>query len=171
MRKTLKYYLGLQYRMTLDFDKESDAWVIRYPELPGCTSHGDTPARAIAEGEAAKALWLETAMDEGQTIPEPRGEATYSGKFLLRLPKVLHEEAVECAQREGTTLNTYLVHVISEGVARSGMKNFIEQLETRKAGSRRNFVNGSKSEEPQIGRKEKKSSRRASGLTAVHRAA
>ena len=29
---------------------------------------------AIAEGEEAKALWIETALTEGHTIPEPRND-------------------------------------------------------------------------------------------------
>lgn len=122
-RKELNDYMKLPYRMNLAFDEESDAWVVRYPELPGCIAHGTTPTEALAEGEAAKALWIETAIDEHHTIPEPQGEPVYSGKFVLRLPKSLHEAAAESAEREGTSLNGYLVYLVSEGVQRSGLKN------------------------------------------------
>ena len=115
--KGLRYYLKAPYRMHLTFDEESDAWVVRYPELPGCIAHGATPAAAFAEGEEAKALWIETAIEEHQAIPEPQGESVYSGKLVLRLPKSLHEAAAQSAEREGTSLNSYLIHLVSEGVS------------------------------------------------------
>jgi antitoxin HicB len=125
MRRALQDYLKLPYRMELSFDPESDTWVIRYPELPGCIADGNTPAEAISEGEEAKALWLESAVEEKQEIPEPRGDSDYSGKLVLRLPKVLHETAAKCAAFENVSLNTFLIQLISEGVERSGMKSLM----------------------------------------------
>jgi antitoxin HicB len=129
-KKEVRESLKVRYRMTLSFDAESDAWVVRYPELPGCLAHGATPAEALAEGEAAKALWLETAIENGFEIPTPRQEIPPSGKLVLRLPKTLHAVAAENAEDEGTSLNNYLVHLISEGVQRTGIKNLYAQIET-----------------------------------------
>lgn len=131
MAKNLDHYLALPYRMDLRFDPESHAWIVRYPELPGCTADGKTPVKAMKAGEEAKELWLETALDEHHAIPEPQNEPTHSGKLVLRLPKTLHAAAVESADRECASLNTYLVQLVSEGVERSGMKNLIEHLETK----------------------------------------
>jgi predicted RNase H-like HicB family nuclease len=78
----LQRYLKLPYRMNLTFDAESNAWVIRYPELPGGIAHGATPQRALIEGERAKALWLETALTSGHQILLPQGEPAHSGKSL-----------------------------------------------------------------------------------------
>jgi antitoxin HicB len=128
-RKVLRPYLRRFYRINLAFDDESDAWVVRYPELPGCLAHGATPGEALAQGEEAKALWIESAFESGVAIPEPRHAAVHSGKFVLRLPRTLHEAAAESAEREGTSLNNYLVHLISEGVQRSGMKNLYAYIE------------------------------------------
>jgi antitoxin HicB len=130
-KKGLNGYLKLPYRMNLSFDTESDAWVVRYPELPGCIAHGDTPAAAIAEGEEAKALWIETVIEEGGEVPEPKAETTYSGKLVLRLPRTLHEAAAEIADREGVSLNSYLIRIVSEGVERSGLKNLWSVIEGR----------------------------------------
>jgi antitoxin HicB len=136
MRRAVSDYSSLPYRIDLSFDKQSDAWVIRYPELPGCIAHGNTPAQAMAEGEEAKALWIETALEEHQEIPEPQGEPTYSGKLVLRLPKGLHEAAALNAAREGVSLNAYLMHLVSEGVERDRMKRR-SSFDTRKALPRR----------------------------------
>lgn len=131
MRKELREYVALPHRMEVFFDHDSDAWVVRFPELPGCVAHGSTPARAISEGKEAKALWIETALEEREQIPEPQGEPNYSGKLVLRLPKGLHEAAAQSADREGTSLNTYLVQLVSEGVERSGLKTLFGHLEAK----------------------------------------
>jgi predicted RNase H-like HicB family nuclease len=132
-KKKLQHYLRLPYRMNLTFDEESNAWIVRYPELPGCIAHGATPDQALTEGEEAKALWIETAIGDNQQVPQPQphGEPMYSGKLVLRLPRSLHEAAAESADREGISLNTYLVHLVSEGVQRSGLKNLYGLLEGR----------------------------------------
>jgi antitoxin HicB len=129
-KREVRESLKRRYRMALGFDAESDAWVVRYPELPGCLAHGATPTEALAEGEEAKALWLETAIENGFEIPTPRQEMSPSGKLVLRLPKTLHAAAAENAKDEGTSLNNYLVHLISEGVQRTGIKNLYAQIET-----------------------------------------
>jgi antitoxin HicB len=119
----IKEYEAVPYRMEISFDAESGVWVIRYPELPGCTAHGHSPEEAIALGSEAKALWIETALEESEPVPRPLGEPEYSGKLVLRLPKTLHEAAVRTAEREGVSLNAYLIQIVAEGVQRSGLKS------------------------------------------------
>lgn len=47
-----------------------------------------------------------------------------SGRVLTRLPKTLHENLSELALREGVSLNTLMIALLSEGAARlqSGAK-------------------------------------------------
>ena len=126
---SIKEYEALPYRMEVFFDPESAVWVVRYPELPGCTAHGDSPEDAIALGKEAKTLWLETALEERQAVPRPMGEPEYSGKLVLRLPKTLHEAAAHTAEREGVSLNAYLLQLVAEGVQRTGVKNLLNFVE------------------------------------------
>jgi antitoxin HicB len=128
MKRKHQSYLKQPYRMTLAFDEESNAWVVRYPELPGCLAHGATPKQALKEGEEAKALWIESAIENGIAIPPPQQTTAHSGKLILRLPRTLHEAAAESAQREGASLNSYSVQLVSEGVQRSGMKELLARL-------------------------------------------
>lgn len=46
----------------------------RFPDLPGCSSHGDTRAGALQSVEHAIDLWIETAREFGDPVPERRGE-------------------------------------------------------------------------------------------------
>ena len=127
-RNQIEEFEALPYRMELFFDPEGAVWVVRYPELPGCTAHGDSPENAIALGKEAKALWLETALEERQKIPVPLGDPVYSGKFVLRLSKTLHEAAVRAAEREGVSLNQCLVTAIAAWV---GADNLFERIAHR----------------------------------------
>ena len=43
------------------------------PELPGCAAHGATQATALSNALDAIRLWLDTAKEFGDPIPEPKG--------------------------------------------------------------------------------------------------
>jgi len=50
-----------------------DAFVAEVPELAGCMAHGKSHESALANAEAAIALWVKTAKEFGDPIPEPKG--------------------------------------------------------------------------------------------------
>lgn len=112
--KDLAHYEALPYRVDLYFDRDDEVWIARYPELSGCLAHGNTKEEAIAMGEEVKSLWLETAIKHGDMIPEPQPEPSYSGKFVLRLPKTLHERVAQAAERDGVSLNQFLISIIAD---------------------------------------------------------
>jgi predicted RNase H-like HicB family nuclease len=43
------------------------------PELPGCIAHGDSYESALANAKEAIQLWIDTAKEFGDPIPEPKG--------------------------------------------------------------------------------------------------
>lgn len=74
----------------------------RVVELPGCISQGMTLPEAVDMIEDAKHAWLESALEEGISIPEPdTTPAGYSGKLLVRMPKSLRESPARQARKEG----------------------------------------------------------------------
>lgn len=62
-----------KYEIIIYWSNEDEAFVAEVPELPGCVAHGDTAETALANAQEAGALWLETAGDFGDPIPEPKG--------------------------------------------------------------------------------------------------
>lgn len=60
-----------EYSIFIKYDPIDKIFVASVPELPGCMAHGDTKEQALKEIEVAKELWIETALEDGQTIPEP----------------------------------------------------------------------------------------------------
>ena len=116
MAKTIEYYLSLPYIIELQHDDEG--WFVRVKELPGCTSQGDTAEEAVAMIQDAMTGWLEVALEGGVPIPEPRPEEEYSGKFVVRVPRSLHRELVETADREGVSLNQYINVALAHATGR-----------------------------------------------------
>jgi hypothetical protein len=47
-------------------------------------------------------------------VPEPNNVDEFSGKFVLRIPRVLHKSLDREARRQGVSLNQYILHLLSE---------------------------------------------------------
>jgi antitoxin HicB len=109
----LKHFLSLPYRIELIPDE--GGIVARIPDLPGCMSSGDTPSEALEGLEEAKELWISARLEAGHSVPEPSSEeSSYSGKFVLRIPKSLHRSLDEKAQHEHMSLNSYVLYLLTE---------------------------------------------------------
>jgi len=107
----LEYYLKLQYPITLYPDIEG--YVAQIKDLPGCLTQGETLEETMTNINEARELWIETAYEVGDNIPLPSTDDNYSGKLMLRMPKSLHRRLSETAEREGVSLNQYIVSLVS----------------------------------------------------------
>ena len=63
-----------KYEIIIYWSNQDDAFVAEAPEIPGCAAHGDTQEAALQHINQAVNLWLETAREFGDPIPEPKGE-------------------------------------------------------------------------------------------------
>ena len=91
-------------------------------EFPGCYAVGDTAADALTKLDDVVVDWIDAALAQGQEIPEPMENVEYSGKTVLRMSKGLHKRAAQCAEREGVSLNSFLVNCVAEQV---GMRSSV----------------------------------------------
>ena len=55
------------------WSNEDEVFVAKVPELPGCMAHGHSQDVALATANEAIRLWLDTAREFGDPIPEPKG--------------------------------------------------------------------------------------------------
>jgi len=62
-----------KYETILYWSKDDSAFIAEVPELPGCVAHGSTQEEALANANEAIGLWLDTAREFGDPIPEPKG--------------------------------------------------------------------------------------------------
>ena len=63
----------IKYEVIIYWSLEDDAFVAEVPELPGCSAHGPTQEAALSNAQEAIRLWIETAKEFGDPIPEPKG--------------------------------------------------------------------------------------------------
>ena len=82
-------------------------------EFDGCMSHGDTYEEAFENIQDAMKGWIETKLENGFSVPDPIDDNSYSGKFVLRVPKSLHARLAFEAEQEGVSLNQYALYRLS----------------------------------------------------------
>jgi predicted HicB family RNase H-like nuclease len=86
-------------------------------EFPGCIASGQTAAETLSNLEEAANSWILAAQARGQNIPEPvEASNDFSGRLALRLPRSLHKKATWVAEREGVSLNQFIVVSLAEAV-------------------------------------------------------
>jgi antitoxin HicB len=111
--KDLAYYMAQPYTFTLIPDSDEPGYAIKVNELPGCISQGTTSGEALTRIREAMEVWIESAIEDGQEVPEPGDTHAYSGKFLVRLPKSIHRAIALAAEREGVSLNLFAASALA----------------------------------------------------------
>ena len=63
-----------KYGIILYRSNEDAAFIAEVPELPGCMAHRDCQEDALRNVNDATQLWIDTAREFGDAIPQPKGE-------------------------------------------------------------------------------------------------
>lgn len=113
---TVKEYINLPYNYIIKpiHDESGDYYHASVLEFDGCQSTGETFEEAFKNLMEAMEGWIETKFENGFPIPEPVSPEQYSGKFIVRLPKSLHQKLSVEAVREGVSLNQYALYKLSQ---------------------------------------------------------
>ena len=93
----------MRYPILIEEGTDGTAFGVVVPDLPGCFSAGDTLDEALDAAKEAAAAWIDTALDDGQPIPPPRGLAEvrslpgYEGWTVgvVELDEVLFDDTIE----------------------------------------------------------------------------
>ncbi|WP_293126738.1 type II toxin-antitoxin system HicB family antitoxin [Microcoleus sp. bin38.metabat.b11b12b14.051] len=109
----LEYYLSLKYAISFYPDPEG-GYTVLIKDLPGCMSVGETLSEAMENIEEARELWIETAFECDHEIPLPAAEVEYSGSLSLQIPKSLHRNLADNAEREGVSIEQHILAVLSK---------------------------------------------------------
>ena len=114
-----------RYRIEVFYSAEDEGYIARLVEIPSLSAFGETDEEALRELRAAIDNWIQCLRSKGEKPPEPLDTRKYSGEFRLRVPKGLHRTLAVEASREGVSLNTYCVSVLSR-------VNAVENGQTRR---------------------------------------
>jgi predicted RNase H-like HicB family nuclease len=85
-------------------------------EFPGCRAEGDTPSETYENLDRAAESWIEACFEADQEIPEPFNNLGFSGRIALRLPRSIHRQAARMAERDGVSLNQFLVSAVASRI-------------------------------------------------------
>lgn len=113
--KTAQDYMQLSYNCIIRpvTDQGGCYFSASVLELDGCQSTGDTFAEAWEGLREAMEGWIETKLENGLSIPEPLNTDKFSGRFTLCLPKSLHFRLALEAEKEGVSLNEFMLYKLS----------------------------------------------------------
>jgi len=62
-----------KYEIIIYWDNQDRVFIADVPELPGCSAHGNTYDKALDNAKEAIQLWIDTAKEFGDPVPEPKG--------------------------------------------------------------------------------------------------
>jgi antitoxin HicB len=123
-----------KYSINLIWSAEDESYIATIPEFPGLSAFGETPEEAAAEAKTAADGFMEVFKEDGRPLPEPALLTPFSGQLRIRIPKSLHASLTAEAEKECISLNTYIVHQLSE-------KNAFEKVRNEVAGIKPHVIN------------------------------
>ncbi len=113
------------YRIHVRWSEADDAYVGEVPAFPGAGGDGPTMEEAVARAQESVRELLAAAQEFGDPIPASDVEdLQYSGQIRLRMPKSMHCALATAAQREGVSLNQYMVTLLSAQMERQPLARF-----------------------------------------------
>ena len=104
------------YPIEIFWSVDDKGFIAEVSDLPGCNAFGKTETEALAEAKDAIRSWLQAAKAIKREIPKPtviERIESYSGKFVVRVPRSLHARLARRAKSEGVSLNQYISHRLS----------------------------------------------------------
>ena len=132
--KNINYYLELPYKMEIlpIPEDEGGGFMATLPELGRevFIGDGDTVQEALESLESIKKIMFEEYLRNGVNIPEPEPKHadSFSGKFVLRVPRILHKELASGAKKENVSLNQYVNMLLSQSSERAQLFTSITSL-------------------------------------------
>lgn len=67
-----------KYQIIMYWSNDDNCYITEVPELPGCMADGKTPTEAIQNTQEVIKVWIESALEDGEEIPEPKGKLLYA---------------------------------------------------------------------------------------------
>ena len=98
----------LEYRYTVEWSDEDQAFVSRVSEFASLAVHGDSPEKALREIRKVVGYVIEDLETNKEPVPVPFSKREYSGRLNLRMPKDLHRKLVLESETQGISLNALI---------------------------------------------------------------
>jgi predicted HicB family RNase H-like nuclease len=105
--------VSARYPRVIEWSEADGCYVGSAPPLVGQCCHGTSEAKVASQLAAIVEDLVEDVLDG--KMPAPKGDAarSYSGKFVVRIPKELHKKLVLKAMARGESLNQFVAEALS----------------------------------------------------------
>lgn len=105
-----------KYSINIFWSDEDNCFVATIPEFPNLSAFGGNLEEVVADAKQVLGMAIESLTRDGIAIPQPQKYNTqeYSGQVRLRMPKSLHGELASTAEKEGVSLNTHMISLLSK---------------------------------------------------------
>ena len=67
-----------KYEIIIYWSREDGHYIAEVPELAGCMADGNTLEDVVSNVETVIREWIECAIEDGESIPEPKGKLMYA---------------------------------------------------------------------------------------------
>ncbi|WP_323791023.1 type II toxin-antitoxin system HicB family antitoxin [Nocardioides sp.] len=98
-----------RYTYRVAWSPEDDEFVATVAEFPSLSWLDPVQFAALEGLQAVLADVIADMVEQGEHVPEPLSERSYSGKFNLRLGERLHREVALHAAEENLSINQWVV--------------------------------------------------------------
>lgn len=109
MRKNCIYPFSVK---VVDYGDSDIEYEVVFNDLPDVIGVGDTIEEAIEDAQYNLDAYIKYCNENGFILPQPskiKPLAEYSGKITVRLPKHLHRDLTEFAERDGMSINSLAI--------------------------------------------------------------
>ena len=107
-------YNHYTYRVT--WSEEDGEHVGLCAEFPSLSYLDDTPGKALKNVMKLVKEVIEDMTENGEKVPAPLSEKTYSGKFMVRIPPAQHRHLAIEAAEDGVSLNRHVSSKLAQTV-------------------------------------------------------
>jgi len=101
------------YRVT--WSAEDGEFLATCAEFPSLSWLASSQFEALQGLEGLLLEVIEDMEEQGEQVPQPFAERSYSGEFNLRVGESLHRELAVRAAEEGMSLNEYVLRTLTAG--------------------------------------------------------
>jgi len=102
-----------KYSVNIAWSDEDQGYIATIPELKNLSAFGVTPQEAVKEAKIAAEGHVAILEEDGMSVPAPIKISSYSGQTRLRIPKQLHQQLAAEATKQGVSLNTHMVYLLT----------------------------------------------------------
>lgn len=67
-----------KYEMIIYWSEQDQAYLVEVPELAGCMADGKNYQEAVKNAEIVIQEWVDTALELGREVPQPKGRLMYA---------------------------------------------------------------------------------------------